>query len=40
MRDHEGLRKCIQYIENRPGQFEYEKALKHDLPIGSGKIVK
>lgn len=38
MRDHEGLRKCIQYIENRPGQFEYEKAPKHGLPIGSGKI--
>ncbi len=38
IKDHEGLRKCIQYIENRPGQFEYKKALANDLPIGSGKI--
>ena len=37
-RDHEGLRKCIQYMENRPGQFDYEGALKEELPIGSGKI--
>lgn len=35
---HEGLRICIQYIENRPGQFEYKKAQQLGLPIGSGKI--
>ena len=35
---HEGLRKCIQYIENRPGQFKYKEALTHNLPVGSGKI--
>lgn len=35
---HEGLRSCIQYIENRPGQFEYKKAKQLGLPIGSGKI--
>lgn len=35
---HEGLRICIQYIENRPGQFEYKKAKQLGLPIGSGKI--
>ena len=38
MEDHEGLRKCIRYIENRPGQFEYREALANDLPVGSGKI--
>ena len=36
--EHEGLRKCIQYIENRPGQFEYKKAKELDLPVGSGKV--
>ena len=25
-KDHEGLRACIQYIENRPGQFNYKAA--------------
>jgi hypothetical protein len=35
---HEGLRICIQYIENRPGQFEYKKAKQLGLPMGSGKI--
>lgn len=35
---YEGLRACIQYIENRPGQFEYKKAKELGLPIGSGKI--
>ena len=32
------VRKCIRYIENRPGQFEYPNAIKNDLPIGSGRI--
>ena len=36
--EHEGLRTCIQYIENRPGQFEYKKAKELDLPVGSGKV--
>ena len=35
---HEGLRVCIQYIENRPGQFNYKEAHKKGLPVGSGKI--
>jgi hypothetical protein len=36
--EHEGLRICIQYIENRPGQFEYKRAKELDLPVGSGKV--
>ncbi len=32
------VRKCIRYIENRPGQFDYKKAIKDNLPIGSGQI--
>lgn len=36
--EHEELRICIQYIENRPGQFEYKRAKQLDLPVGSGKI--
>lgn len=36
--NHEGLRKCIQYIENRPGQFKYKEARLKELPIGSGKV--
>jgi len=36
--EHEGLRTCIQYIENRPGQFEYKKAKELALPVGSGKV--
>ena len=36
--EHEGLRICVQYIENRPGQFEYKKAKEKGLPIGSGKV--
>jgi hypothetical protein len=31
-------RKCIRYIENRPGQFDYQNAIENDLPIGSGEI--
>lgn len=30
--------KCYQYIEKRPGQFNYKDALDQDLPIGSGEI--
>ncbi len=36
--EHEGLRVCIQYIENRPGQFEYKRAKELGLPVGSGKV--
>lgn len=34
----EKIRKCLRYIENRPGQFKYKEALAADLPIGSGEI--
>jgi hypothetical protein len=33
-----GALKCHQYIERRPGQFNYKDALDQDLPIGSGEI--
>ena len=36
--EHEGLKACIQYIENRSGQFEYKVAKDRGLPIGSGKV--
>jgi hypothetical protein len=36
--DHEGLKACIQYIENRPGQFNYKAAIEKELDIGSGVI--
>jgi len=32
------VRACHRYISNRPGQFEYPRALAADLPIGSGHI--
>ena len=35
---HEGLTKCIRYIENRKVQFKYKEAIDKKLPIGSGKI--
>ena len=35
---HDGLCSCLRYIENRPGQFRYDEALRKGLPIGSGKI--
>lgn len=34
----ESIAECLKYINNRPGQFEYHKAIKQDLPIGSGGI--
>lgn len=37
-KDHEDLRACIQYIENRPGQFDYKSAIEKELDIGSGAI--
>jgi hypothetical protein len=36
--EHEGLFKCIRYMENRRSQFFYDKAIAKGLPIGSGKI--
>ncbi len=35
---HEGLEACLRYIENRPGQFEYNKIRNRQLPVGSGKV--
>jgi Uncharacterised protein family (UPF0236) len=32
------VRRCCRYIENRPGQFKYQEAIKNELPIGSGEI--
>jgi len=32
------VRRCYNYIMNRPGQFDYKKAWENDLPIGSGEI--
>ena len=32
------VRACYRYLSNRPGQFNYQEALKEDLPIGSGEI--
>jgi hypothetical protein len=32
------VRCCYRYMANRPGQFEYQRALAADLPIGSGEI--
>ena len=29
---------CYRYIDNRPGQFDYQRALAASLPIGSGEI--
>lgn len=32
------VRRCCNYIMNRPGQFDYKGASENDLPIGSGEI--
>ena len=32
------VRVCYRYLINRPGQFNYQDAIKDDLPIGSGEI--
>jgi hypothetical protein len=32
------VRRCIRYITNRPGQFNYKEAAENDLPVGSGEI--
>ncbi len=32
------VRCCYRYLTNRPGQFDYQRALAAELPIGSGEI--
>jgi hypothetical protein len=32
------VRACHRYLRNRPGQFDYPRALQAGLPVGSGKI--
>jgi len=32
------VRCCYRYLLNRPGQFDYQRALAAELPIGSGEI--
>ena len=32
------VRACYRYLINRPDQFDYQRAIKNDLPIGSGEI--
>ena len=39
VRDEEApVRKCKRYLLNRPGQFDYKRAIDSGLPIGSGEI--
>lgn len=39
LKDENGpVKKCLRYMENRPGQFKYKEALREELPIGSGEI--
>ena len=32
------VRRCLRYLLNRPGQFDYPGAQAHGLPVGSGEI--
>lgn len=32
------VRACYRYLVNRPGQFQYQAAIKAGLPIGSGEV--
>jgi hypothetical protein len=32
------VRRCLRYLLNRPGQFNYPGAQAHGLPVGSGEI--
>ena len=32
------VRACHRYINNRPGQFNYKRAIEQDFPIGSGQV--
>ena len=36
--ENDPVKKCLRYMENRPGQFKYKEALAAELPIGSGEI--
>jgi hypothetical protein len=36
--DQAPVRNCYRYIANRPGQFDYAKAIAANLPIGSGEV--
>ena len=36
--DQAPVRKRYRYLANRPGQFNYQAAIKADLPIGSGEV--
>ncbi|HIG28370.1 MAG TPA: hypothetical protein EYQ50_11450 [Verrucomicrobiales bacterium] len=38
LRSDAPVRRCYDYINNRPDQFNYEDALEKELPIGSGMI--
>jgi hypothetical protein len=31
------VRCCVRYLTNRPGQFDYQRALAAELPLGSGE---
>lgn len=32
------VRRCLRYLNNRPGQFDYPAAQEPGLPVGSGEI--
>ena len=36
--DQAPVRACLRYINNRPCQFSYKRALEEELPIGSGEV--
>ena len=36
--DQAPVRACYRYLINRPGQFNYQRAIQNDWPIGSGEI--
>lgn len=37
-REQAPVQACYRYIDNRPGQFDYQSALAAGLPIGSGEV--
>jgi hypothetical protein len=38
LREQAPVQACYRYIDNRPGQFDYQGALAAVLPIGSGQV--
>ena len=32
------VRRCLRYMKNRKGQFDYQSAIEKKLPIGSGEV--